>query len=143
MPRDPDCLFCKIVSSTIPASVVHETDDLIAFLDIHPLADGHLLVVPREHYTQLDLIPGDVCARVCSALPALGRALLTATGAAGFNVLQSNGRAAGQVVGHVHFHLIPRRPVDELGFRWHAGSYAPGRDVEILAAYRQALGDDG
>lgn len=143
MPLKSDCLFCKIVSSSIPASIVHETDDLVAFLDIHPLADGHLLVVPREHYAQLDLMPSTLCGRVCSALPTLGRALLTATGAAGFNVLQSNGQAAGQVVGHVHFHLIPRHPVDELGFRWHAGNYPPGRDVEILSALRRALGETG
>ena len=139
MARDPDCLFCKIVAMELPVAVVEENPVLVSFLDINPLADGHLLVVPREHYVQLVDMPPDVCAQLCAFLPKLGRALMAVTGAAGFNVLQNNGSVVGQVVPHVHFHLIPRTTGDDLGYRWHAGTYAPGRDTDILGAYHKAL----
>lgn len=139
MARNPDCNFCKIVAVEIPASVVYENDSLVAFLDINPLADGHLLVIPRDHYGALDQMPPAVCGQLCAALPALGRALLEVTGASGYNVLQSNGQAAGQVVPHVHFHLIPRQPIDDLGFRWNAKKYPQGRAEELAGELQRVL----
>lgn len=137
--RNPDCVFCKIVAVEIPASVIYENDSLVAFLDINPLADGHLLVIPRDHYASLDAMPPAVCGQLCSSLPSLTRAVLKVTGASGLNVLQSNGQAAGQVVNHVHFHLIPRQPVDDLGFRWNAKKYAEGRAEELAGRLQQFL----
>lgn len=139
MPHDPDCVFCKIVAREIPALIIHEEKSLIAFLDINPLAEGHLLVIPREHYAHVVDMPPAQCGAFLSSVPTLGRALIKVTGAEGFNVLVNNGRVAGQVVPHVHCHLIPRRPLDELGYRWNAGQYADGRDAELAAVYRQAL----
>lgn len=137
--RDSGCSFCKIVSVEIPASVVYENDSLVAFMDINPLADGHLLVIPRDHYRTLDEMPPAACGQLCAALPILGRALLDVTGASGYNVLQSNKQAAGQVVPHVHFHLIPRQPVDDLGFRWNAKRYPPGRAEELAGEFQRVL----
>lgn len=139
MRSDPNCIFCKIVAKQIPASIVHETDAIIAFLDVNPLAPGHLLVIPREHHERIVDMPGEALGQLTAALPSLGRALLDVTGAAAFNVLQNNGTAAGQVVPHVHFHLIPRESDDGLGYRWNAGSYPPGRDGELAIAFRSAL----
>ena len=139
MQRDPNCVFCKVVSAENPASVVYESEAVIAFLDIGPLADGHLLVVPREHFTKLTDMPGVRCAQIAEAIPHLGRALLHVTAAEGFNLLCNEGAAAGQAVGHVHFHLIPRRSNDGLGYRWNAGKYAPGRDAELAIAFQKAL----
>ncbi len=139
MVRNPDCSFCKIVAVEIPASVVYENETLVAFLDINPLADGHLLVIPREHFATLDEMTPAACGQLCAALPALGRALRDVTGASGYNVLQSNGQAAGQVVQHVHFHLIPRQPVDDLGFRWNAKKYAVGRADKLAGELQQVL----
>ncbi len=139
MLRDPDCIFCRIVAVELPSVVVYQGDLLIAFLDINPLADGHLLVVPRDHYATLSDVPADVCASICALLPMLGRTLLSVTGAAGFNVLQNNGAVAGQAVNHVHFHLIPRSDGDELGYRWNPSTYPDGRTDELAAAYQQAL----
>ena len=79
----------------------------------------------------------DVCA---GPVPKLGRAVMEVTKAAGFNLLANNGEAAGQVVPHVHFHLIPRIPGDGLGYRWNAGSYETGRANEIADAYKAVLG---
>lgn len=139
MPRDPDCVFCKIVSVQIPAAVVYENTAIIAFLDVNPLADGHLLVVPKDHYAHLVDVPPVVCGELFSPIPTLGRALMDVTGAEGFNELVNEGRAAGQVVPHVHCHLIPRRPVDELGYRWNVGKCTPERQEELAAAYQKAL----
>ncbi len=137
--RDPNCVFCRLVSAEIPAAVVFESETVIAFLDIGPLADGHLLVVPREHFAKLSDMPGVRCAQIAETIPRMGRALLQVTAAEGFNLLCNEGSAAGQVVDHVHFHLIPRKKGDGLGYRWNAGKYAPGRDSELAISFQEAL----
>lgn len=142
MSHDSGCVFCKIVAGGIPASVVYKTDTVLAFLDVGPLADGHLLVIPREHYGALDALPVALCAQLAGAFPVLGKALLAVTKAEGFNLLCNQGEAAGQVVPHVHFHLIPRRRGDGLGYRWNAGNYAAGRAEELAATYRQVLSQE-
>lgn len=138
-PRDPDCIFCRIVSAQIPAHVVHEDQSTIAFLDIGPLAEGHLLVVPRMHVSRLSDLPAEVAADLGSKLPLLGRALMKVTGNSAFNVLCNEGEAAGQVVKHVHVHLIPRRSGDQLGYRWNAGSYSGGRAADLAARFQQTI----
>lgn len=141
MARGEDCIFCKIVAGEIPASVVLETESGLAFLDVNPLSDGHLLFVPREHYERLSEIPPTLAAKIAEAIPRLGRALLAATNAEGYNLLCNEGAAAGQVVPHVHYHLIPRKSGDGLGYRWNAGAYETGRADEIAAAYNKAMQD--
>lgn len=141
MPSDPDCIFCKIAAKEIPAGIVYEHESCVAFIDINPLAEGHILVIPREHYVSPADMPADACGSLFSTIPVLGGALTDVTGAQGFNVLLNSGRVSGQVVMHVHVHLIPRKPDDGLGYRWNAGTYPPGRDTEVLEAYRRALAD--
>lgn len=139
MDRDAQCVFCKIVAVELPAAVVYEDDAVVAFLDINPLADGHLLIVPREHFTELHDMPAAQCGRLFSCLPKLCRALVDVTKAVGFNVLVNNGREAGQVVPHVHVHIIPRHPTDELGYRWNTKRYPANRAQELAGALQQAL----
>ncbi|MCH8966130.1 MAG: HIT family protein [Planctomycetes bacterium] len=139
MARDANCVFCKIVARDIPAVVVHDDGEVLAFLDVGPLADGHLLIIPYDHYARLVDAPAELCSRIASVVPKLGQALLAVTGAEGFNLLVNNGTVAGQVVPHVHWHLIPRKTGDSLGYRWNAGKYAEGRLVELGDAYQAAL----
>ena len=139
MSRDPNCVFCKIIAGEIPASVVFENEGVLAFLDIGPLSEGHVLVIPHEHYERVVDMPGPALTEIAIVLPKLGRALLEVTKAEAFNVLANNGEAAGQVVPHVHFHLIPRVSGDGLGYRWNVGSYESGRIDELAAAYQAAL----
>ena len=139
MSRDPNCIFCKIVSAEIPSAVVYEDESVLAFLDVGPLADGHLLVIPREHYTRLTDVPSERCAQMASMLPFLGRAALEVTKAEGFNVLLNQGSVAGQAVPHIHFHIIPRKKDDQLGYRWNAGKYPEGRAAQLAAAYQAVL----
>jgi len=137
--RDSNCIFCKIIAAEVPAAVVYEDDSILAFLDIGPLADGHLLVIPLEHYTRLTDVPPERCAQMASVLPFLGRAVLEVTKSEGFNVLLNQGAVAGQAVPHIHFHIIPRRKDDQLGYRWKAGKYPEGRASQLAAAYQAAL----
>jgi histidine triad (HIT) family protein len=123
MAADPDCIFCKIVAGQIPSAKVLETDSAVAFLDINPVAPGHLLLVPKEHSTTLVDTSSAVLSAVVAYLPRLARAVLAATGAPALNVVQNNGREAGQVVNHLHFHLIPRKPGDEFRLHWPHGKY--------------------
>ena len=134
-----DCIFCKIISGQIPSLEVYENADCLAFLDIGPLADGHTLLVPKQHFSRLVDVPPAILAAIASQLPRLAAAILRATCAEGLNVLQNNGAAAGQVVEHVHFHLIPRRGGDGLGFRWNAGKYPAGRGEELSRTIAAAL----
>lgn len=126
-----DCIFCKIVAGQIPALKIYENDHVLSFMDIGPLADGHLLVIPKKHYSQLDQMPAEEVGQVAKALPILANAVVSATGAEGYNILQNNGRVAGQLVDHVHFHIIPRVAEDGLGYRWNAKKYPAGKDKEI------------
>jgi histidine triad (HIT) family protein len=142
MPPDPNCVFCRIVGGEIPCHKVHETQHGLAFLDIGPLADGHLLWIPRAHVASLHDLEESQAADLCRTLPRLGRALQEVVRAEGYNLLQNNGRVAGQEVMHVHFHLIPRRAGDGLGYRWNPGQYQPGR-AEALAQDLQAALAEG
>ncbi len=142
-PTDPICIFCKIVGGEIPSMKVWETEDALAFLDVAPLAEGHLLVIPKPHYARLGDIPGSVLGGVLALLPMLAGAVGKVTGATGHNILQNDGRIAGQAVDHVHFHIIPRREGDGLGYRWLPGEYTTDRGRTIHRHLLQALKSDG
>ena len=131
MSADPTCVFCKIVAGQIPSLAVQDDADTLAFLDINPLGEGHLLVIPKAHYAHIDEMPPAAVAAVTAHLPRLAKAVMAATGAEGYNILQNNGEVAGQAVGHVHFHIIPRTAADGLGYRWNAGQYPAGRDAAV------------
>lgn len=131
MSSSPDCIFCKIASGGIPSLKVFETSELLAFLDVGPLAPGHTLLIPKAHYESVLDAPPDVLSRLVGCLPVLSRAILKATGATGINVLQNTGESAGQVVPHLHLHLIPRREGDGLGFRWRSGKYSTGEGEAV------------
>ncbi len=120
-PSNPDCIFCKIVAGDIPAYKVYECANTLAFLDVGPLSEGHTLVIPKGHWTTLDQVPAPIAAEIGLVVKRVGRSVAKVTGCAGWNVLQNNGECAGQVVPHVHFHVIPRRAGDGLGYRWSAG----------------------
>lgn len=115
-----DSIFTRIIRGEIPCQRVFESPTVFAFLDINPLAPGHTLVVPKRQVERLEQLPEDEAADIARVLGRIARAILAVTGAPDYNVLQNNGSSAGQVVPHVHFHIIPRREHDGLGFRWNA-----------------------
>ncbi len=103
-----DCLFCKIIKGEIPSSKVYEDGDIIAFLDIFPFTKGHTVVVPLEHYSNLLEFPDEKMEKYFSTLKRLANQIMNNLKADGINIVQNNFPAAGQVVDHLHFHIIPR-----------------------------------
>ena len=134
-----DCLFCKIIDGAVPAVKVLEDEASLAFMDIGPLAEGHVLLIPKTHAETIDQLSPAESASMLKNLPALAAAVRAATACEGLNILQNNGRVAHQVVMHVHFHLIPRKSGDEFHFNWPAGQYGAGRIEQLAAAIRQHL----
>jgi len=113
-----DCVFCKIVDGTIPSIKVYEDASTLAFMDINPLTEGHLLVVPKRHSQTLMETDDAVLQETILAAKKLGAALVRALKVDSVNLLQANGRWAAQSVPHLHFHLIPRRENDGAGLDW-------------------------
>lgn len=123
-PHDPSCIFCKIASGEIPSARVLETGDAVAFLDINPVNAGHILVLPRGHYPALADLPDDLAGHAASLLPRLCRAVQAATGSDGLNIIVNNGRAAGQTIDHVHWHIVPRFHDDAVNWPWPHSPYS-------------------
>jgi histidine triad (HIT) family protein len=127
-----DCIFCKIIAGQIPCTRVYEDAACLAFMDINPIAPGHTLVVPKRHCEAIVEMSADEAAAIFSPVPALAAAVKAALKAEALNVLQNNGRAAGQAVDHLHIHLIPRWAGDGLGFRW------PAKQADFAVLAKQA-----
>jgi len=130
--KNPDCIFCKIVAREIPCAKVYETETCLAFLDIAPVNAGHVLVLLKDHYPTLMDIPTELGCDLTEALSKVGKAVMEATAADGLNLIQNNYEAAGQLVHHAHFHLIPRHSDDGLKL-WPQSGYDNPDEMSILA----------
>jgi histidine triad (HIT) family protein len=132
-----DTVFGKIVRGEIPCHKIYEDDKVLAFLDIAPLSEGHVLVVPKEPAETLDRLSDDSAAALGRVLPRLCRAVVAATGVREYNVLENNGSGAHQAIAHVHFHIIPKpEPRQGLGIGWPAGNL--GREAAATLAKKIA-----
>jgi histidine triad (HIT) family protein len=130
-----ETIFAKILRGEIPCHKVYEDDKVLAFLDVFPLSHGHTLVIPREAAATLDQLSDESAAAIGRVLPRLARAVLKATGATAYNVLQNNGAAAHQAVFHVHFHIIPKHADGTgLGLDWDAKKLDGGAELAALIA---------
>ncbi|MBN2594769.1 MAG: HIT family protein [Sedimentisphaerales bacterium] len=136
---EQDCIFSKIVKGEIPAQKVYEDEAVLAFLDINPISDGHTLVIPKQKYEKLDECPAEVLGQLASKLGKIAQAVAAATGCDGYNVLCNNGRAAGQLIDYVHFHIIPRNEGDGVFHRWPHFQYPTGKIEEIAAKIRENI----
>ena len=131
MPADPDCLFCKIVAGDLPATIIHSDDRTVAFMDINPATKGHVLVIPREHSSDLMSIGEEDLGACMRAARSLAKRAKERLGADGINLLNSCGPAAWQTVFHFHVHVVPRYKGDPLELPW---TPTPGDEDEIRAA---------
>jgi diadenosine tetraphosphate (Ap4A) HIT family hydrolase len=144
MDNPTNCIFCRIVRGQAEASIVYEDDTVVAFLDAHPVAEGHTLVVPRRHASDLENLDDLSAAGLLSAGRRIGLGLRSALGADGVNLHMADGEAAGQTVFHVHLHVIPRRSGDGFGLRIPFGTRpTPDRaSLQTVAGrLRQAVGE--
>ena len=108
-----DCIFCKIAAHEIPASIVYEDDDVMAFLDISQVTKGHTLVISKKHYDNFLAVPKETMHKVMDVAQRIGQADLAVFGARGVNILTNVNKEAGQSVFHFHVHVIPRYLADE------------------------------
>ncbi len=127
-----DCLFCKMVAGQIPVTKIYDDEVVLAFLDIGPISDGHTLVIPKQHFEKLHDCPPELLGRVGSQLGKIAGAVTAAMNSDGYNVLCNNGRPAGQLIEHLHFHIIPRKTGDSLFGQWPAYEYEQGK-IEVIA----------
>jgi histidine triad (HIT) family protein len=127
-----DCVFCKIISGKIPCMKICENEKVLAFLDIGPVSDGHTLVIPKGHYGKLHECPEEVLVELSNCLGKIAPTVAGAMETEAYNILCNNGRAAGQLVEHVHFHIIPRRDGDGVFSHWPAYEYEHGRADAIV-----------
>jgi histidine triad (HIT) family protein len=127
-----DCIFCKIVAGGIPAVRLYEDEQTLAFMDIAPVVKGHALVIPKAHFDPLTATPPALLAACIATVQRIAQAQMTAMKADGVNIHQANGAAAGQVVPHLHFHIIPRFHGDGHHWNWHGGHYDSTEEMTSL-----------
>ncbi len=134
-----DCLFCKIISGQVPANVVCEDERCMAILDAFPVARGHTLVLLKQHRRNMLDAGGEDLEAMMRLAGRLAPAIMQATGAPGLNMFCNNEPCAGQVVPHLHFHLIPRREGDGLKHNWTQNPYEPGLAETVCRNIRAEL----
>ncbi len=106
-----DCIFCKIAKGEIKTEIIYENDNFVVFPDANPKVEGHCLVVPKKHFANILDLPQSLGSELIEAIKGVAEIKLK-QGAQGFNIVQNNGKMAGQVVEHIHFHLLPRKKGD-------------------------------
>ena len=126
-----DCVFCAIAAGEIPCFKVYEDELVLAYLDINPFSEGHTLVIPKAHTTGLLDTPEETLAALLARVKKVAAHLKAALPCDGFHILQNNGAAAGQTVGHIHFHIVPRRNGDPIEFASRPGDM---NELKALAA---------
>ena len=132
MTRNPECIFCKIVAGEIPSTKIYEDDRFICFMDINPVTRGHCLLIPKDHHETIFAMPGKLLQDLIVTAQKLADRVFKGLDAKGINLIQSNGRAANQIIDHFHMHLIPRYdPIELKGMAWEM---RPGDMNEISAA---------
>jgi len=127
-------IFEKIVNREIPATIIYEDGDTLAFLDIGPIIKGHTLVIPKTCYDLVTETPDEVLIKLMLVAKRIAAAQIKSLGANGVNIIQNNGIAAGQAVPHIHFHVIPRFDGDGHHWNWAAKKYENAGEMEQLAA---------
>jgi histidine triad (HIT) family protein len=134
-----DCVFCRILRRELPCELLLETPTHVAILDVQPVRPGHALVIARPHVQRLAEADPALAGAMLASVLKLAPAILRATGSDGFNLVVNNGPSAGQVVHHLHMHVIPRAAGDGIRFGWTQGRYADGQMAQVGRAVRAAL----
>ena len=128
-----ECIFCKIINGEIPAAKVYEDELVVAFMDIAPINFGHVLVIPKEHHQSISTVPENVAGRMFSIGSRIGILLKRFDEYDGYNLHLADGTVAGQVVMHVHLHVVPRGAEDGFRWNWRQLDYPEGKMAEIAA----------
>ena len=127
------CVFCAIIRGQSPLAKVYEDDIFLAFMDKYPITSGHTLVLPKYHYSDLFQMTEIEVGDMYRVVHTIASAVYSATGAQGLNTGQNNGKAANQIVPHVHVHIIPRYEKDSRDGKWPTRKVTDYKDLEELA----------
>jgi len=127
-----NCLFCDIIAGKVDAHFVYNDKTHVAIMDKYPIQRGHTLVIPRDHHERITDMNTEYVSLLFSKIPVIARAILEVTGADGFNIGQNNGRAANQIIPHVHVHIVPR--YSNTGTTWTKRMIPNDIDLKDLAA---------
>ena len=133
-----DCIFCKIVRGELPSFKVYEDAETLAFLDIRPVNPGHTLIVPKRHFKNIFDVPSEDWTAVANVARALAHGIENAVEADGINIHMNNREHAGQVVDHLHMHIIPRFKGDGVKL-WHQSSYKEGEAAKVQEKIKALL----
>lgn len=133
-----DCLFCRIIAKELPSTAVYENESLFAFLDIHPVNKGHTLVVPKKHTADFLTSDDALLSQLMPSVKSIAGAVMKGVGADACNLSTNNGKAAGQVIFHLHWHIVPRFSDDGLKL-WHGKEYKEGEMEEVAGNIRKHL----
>jgi len=133
------CIFCKIIKGEIPCNKIYEDENLIAFLDIAPANKGHCLVVPKEHHETILETPENIMDYCMKAVKKIAKAMSAALGAEGFNILINTKKVAGQLVPHMHMHIIPRFKDDGVSLNWVPKKYKEKEAAEFADKIKSFL----
>ncbi len=132
-----DCIFCKLINRELPISVVYEDDKVISFMDLQPINQGHLLIIPKTHATYLNDLKPEVGGHMFETGMMLSKALReSGIRCKGVNLFLADGAVAGQEVFHVHLHVIPRFDGDGFGFKYDISHYDVADREELDKAAR-------
>jgi len=135
-----DCVFCKIVQGEIPSTKIYENDLVFVMMDIMPLSEGHILVLPKAHHETIFDMNEQLAGEIMKVVWKVANVLRKSVEPDGMNILQNNYAAAGQVVPHFHMHLIPRNQGDGLRLgRWNAKQADPNQLKTLAEELRQIL----
>lgn len=119
--KDENCIFCKILAGEIPSTAVYEDDSFRAILDASPAARGHVIILPKNHASNIFELPDEDASKIMVVAKKIATALKKTYHCDGVNILQNNGEAAGQTVFHLHVHVIPRFENDDVKIGWKQG----------------------
>lgn len=119
--KDDNCIFCKLANGDIHTNTIYEDEKYRIILDLGPATRGHALILPKDHYNDLYELPDEACGEVMKLAKRMAAQMTDRLQCSGFNLVQNNGKSAGQTVNHFHLHLIPRYDDDKQNINWVPG----------------------
>lgn len=128
---DNNCIFCKIIKKEIPSNILYEDDDFQVILDSSPATKGHAILLTKKHFKNLFDIDEETASKLFPVIIKVSKAMKEELACSGFNLVQNNGKDAGQTVFHFHIHLIPRYEDDGVDFTWETHDYEDGQAGQL------------
>lgn len=134
-----ECVFCRIITNELPSHKVFEDEHTVAILDINPINPGHVLVIPKVHVERLSLLDDETATALFKAVKKIEEVVSEMPDCKGTNLIQNNGKPAGQLIDHVHNHIVPRVTGDSFRFKYDKVEEKNKRLVEFAGLYREKL----